>query len=124
MNVPKDIAVIVERGMACLDNNKFWGAPNATRAVIWTLLPGAGDGKPDSIQTLQQSMQIAEQKGVRLAFAMNAVAAQARSTSRVVPAMSVTMAASRPANALSKPDLPALGRPAITTFIPSRNRLP
>lgn len=77
VNVPKDIAAIVERGMACLDNTKYWGAPNATRAVIWTLLPGAGDGKPDPTQTLQESMKIAEQKGVRLAFAMNAVAAQA-----------------------------------------------
>jgi len=77
VNVPKDIAAIVERGMACLDNNKFWGAPSATRAVIWTLLPGASEGKPDPYQTLQQSMKIAEQKGVRLAFAMNAIAAQA-----------------------------------------------
>src|SRR5690606_11098584 len=39
-----------------------------------------------------------------------------RSRSRVVPAMSVTMAASRPARALSRLDLPALGRPAITTL--------
>ena len=77
VNVPKDIAAVVERGMACLDNTKFWGAPMATRAVIWILLPGAGDGKPDPTETLQQSMKIAEQKGVRLAFAMNAVAAQA-----------------------------------------------
>ncbi len=59
---PKDIAAVVERGMTCLDNAKFWGAPNATRAVIWTLLPGAGDGKPDPYQTLKQSTQIGEQK--------------------------------------------------------------
>lgn len=77
VNVPKDIAAIVERGMTCLDNTKFWGAPNATRAVIWTLLPGAGDGKPDPYQTLKQSMQIGEQKGVRLSHALYAVAAQA-----------------------------------------------
>ena len=77
VNVPKDIAGIVERGMACLDNNKFWGAPMATRAVIWTLLPGADEGKPDPYQTLKQSMQIGEQKGVRLAHALYAVAAQA-----------------------------------------------
>ncbi|WP_445116711.1 hypothetical protein [Acinetobacter sp. WZC-1] len=76
-NVPKDIAAIVERGMTCLDNTKFWGAPNATRAVIWTLLPGAGEGKPDPYQTLKQSMQIGEQKGVRLSHALYAVAAQA-----------------------------------------------
>ncbi|ENV31560.1 hypothetical protein [Acinetobacter gerneri] len=77
VNVPKDIAGIVERGMACLDNTKFWGAPNATRATIWTLLPGSGDGKPDPYQTLNQSMQIADQKGVRLAYALNAMTAQA-----------------------------------------------
>ena len=77
VNVPKDIAAIVERGMTCLDNNKYWGAPNATRAVIWTLLPGANEGKPDPYQTLKQSMQIGEQKGVRLAHALYAVAAQA-----------------------------------------------
>ena len=75
-NVPKDIAAIVERGMTCLDNNKYWGAPMATRAVIWILLPGADEGKPDPYLTLQQSMQIGEQKGVRLAHALNAIAAQ------------------------------------------------
>lgn len=77
VNVPKDIAAIVERGMTCLDNTKFWGVPNATRAVIWTLLPGADAGKPDPYQTLKQSMQIGEQKGVRLSHALYAVAAQA-----------------------------------------------
>ena len=47
-----------------------------------------------------------------------------RSTSRVVPAISVTIAASRPARAFSRLDLPAFGRPAITTRIPSRMMLP
>ncbi|AZN68079.1 hypothetical protein [Acinetobacter haemolyticus] len=77
VHVPKDIAGIVERGMACLDNEKYWGAPMATRAVIWTLLPGAGDGKPEPYATMKQSMQIGEKKGVRLAHALYAVAAQA-----------------------------------------------
>ena len=77
VHVPKDIAAVVERGMTCLSNEKFWGAPQATRAVIWTLLPGAGEGKPEPYQTLKQSMQIGEQKGVRLSHALYAVAAQA-----------------------------------------------
>lgn len=77
INVPKDIAPIVERGMVCLDNTKYWGVPNATRAVIWTLLPGANEGKPDPYQTLKESMQIGEQKGVRLSHALYAVTAQA-----------------------------------------------
>lgn len=77
VNVPKDIAAIVERGMACLDNQQFWGTPNATRAVIWTLLPGAGDGKADPYQTLKASMAIGEKAGVRLPHALYAVAATA-----------------------------------------------
>lgn len=77
INVPKDIAAIVERGMACLDNNQFWGAPNATRSVIWTLLPGADEGKPDPQKTMQEAMALGERSGVRLPHAMNAVAAQA-----------------------------------------------
>lgn len=76
-HIPKDIAAIVERSMTCLDNTEYWGAPQATRAVIWTLLPGSGDGKPDPYQTMKQSMQLGEQKGVRLSHALNAVAAQA-----------------------------------------------
>ena len=77
VEVPKDIAAIVERGMACLDNEKFWGTPNATRAVIWQLLPGAEEGKPDPQQTLRDSMAIGERTGVRLPHALYAVAAQA-----------------------------------------------
>ncbi|TCM70820.1 hypothetical protein EC844_10193 [Acinetobacter calcoaceticus] len=77
VHVPKDIAAIVERGMTCLDNSTYWGAPEATRAVIWTLLPGAGEGKADPYQTLKQSMQLGESKGVRLSHALNAIAAQA-----------------------------------------------
>lgn len=94
-NVPKDIAAIVERGMACLDNNKFWGAPMATRAVIWTLLPGADEGKPDPYQTLKQSMQIGEQKGVRLAHALYAVSAQASGDDARIREALRTYAASR-----------------------------
>lgn len=77
VNVPKDIAAIVERSMACLDNTQFWGTPNATRAVIWTMLPGAGDGKPEPYKTLKESIAIGEQAGVRLAHALYATAAQA-----------------------------------------------
>jgi hypothetical protein len=42
----------------------------ATRAVIWTLLPGAGDGKPEPYATMKESMQIGEKKGVRLSHAL------------------------------------------------------
>ena len=45
-------------------------------------------------------------------------------TSRVVPASSDTIAASRLASAFRRLDLPALGAPAMTTLNPSRRRSP
>lgn len=78
VGVPKDIAAKVERAMKCLDNNKWWGTPEATRATIWTLLPGAGEGKGDPWETLKQNMRIADRTGVRLPYAMYAMAAQAK----------------------------------------------
>jgi hypothetical protein len=77
VNVPKDIAAIVERGMKCLDNEKFWGTPLAIRAAIWTLLPGASEGKPDPFQTMKDATRIGERTGVRLPHAIYALAAQA-----------------------------------------------
>ena len=77
VNVPKDIAAVVERGMTCLDNEQFWGAPNAVRAAIWTLLPGADEGKPDPWQVMKNSAAIGEREGVRLPHALYVIAAQA-----------------------------------------------
>ena len=77
VNVPKDIAAVVERGMTCLDNEQFWGAPNAVRAAIWTLLPGADEGKPDPWQVMKSSAAIGEREGVRLPHALYVIAAQA-----------------------------------------------
>ncbi len=78
VGVPKDIAAKVERAMQCLDNNKWWGTPMATRAVIWTLLPGAGEGKGDPWETIKQNMRVADRTGVRLPYALYAMAAQAK----------------------------------------------
>lgn len=77
VNVPKDIAAKVERGMKCLDNEQFWGAPLAIRAAIWSLLPGANIGKPDPFKVMQQQAKLGESKGVRLAHAIYAMAASA-----------------------------------------------
>ena len=77
VNVPKDIAAVVDRGMECLDNEKFWGTPLAVRAAIWTLLPGASEGKPDPFRTMQDMTKVGERNGVRLPHAIYALAAQA-----------------------------------------------
>lgn len=77
VGVPKDIAAKTERAMQCLDNDKWFGVPMATRAAVWNLLPGAGEGH-DPWETLKQSMRIGERKGVRLPHALYAMSAYAK----------------------------------------------
>ncbi len=73
--VPTDIAPLVEKAMNCLDSAKWWGVPQATRAVVWSLLPGASEGK-DVKGTFDTAMTQGEAQGVRLAHVLATVAAQ------------------------------------------------
>lgn len=75
VGVPADVAPQVERAMNCLDNVKWWGAPQAVRAVVWSIIPGADEGK-DVLGTFETAMGIGERKGVRLAHVMAAIASQ------------------------------------------------
>ncbi|MDO9234893.1 MAG: hypothetical protein Q7U28_02520 [Aquabacterium sp.] len=75
VGVPTDTAPLVEKALVCLDNAKWWGVPNAARAVVWTIIPGGSDGK-DVKGTFDLSMRIGEASGVRLAHVLVAVAAQ------------------------------------------------
>jgi len=75
VGVPTDTAPLVERAMGCLDNAKWWGTPQAARAVVWSIIPGGADGK-DVKGTFDANMTLAEAKGVRLPHVMAAVAAQ------------------------------------------------
>lgn len=75
VGVPTDTAPLVERAMGCLDNAKWWGTPQAARAVVWSIIPGGADGK-DVKGTFDANMTLAESKGVRLPHVMAAVAAQ------------------------------------------------
>ncbi|MCQ8895820.1 hypothetical protein NQT62_05125 [Limnobacter humi] len=76
VGVPTDIAPKAERALACLQNGKWWGAPNAARAVVWSILPGASEGK-DIWGTFRLSMTIGERHGVRLAHVMYGLSALA-----------------------------------------------
>jgi hypothetical protein len=78
VGVPKDIAAKVERAMQCLDSNKWWGVPNGVRAAVWSLLPGAGEGK-DPWATMKESMRIGQHEGVRLAYSLYTLSAYAKS---------------------------------------------
>ncbi|HEX4842118.1 MAG TPA: hypothetical protein VFV57_00480 [Limnobacter sp.] len=76
VGVPTDIAPKSERALTCLSNAKWWGAPNAARAVVWSILPGASEGK-DVWGTFRLSMLIGERQGVRLPHVMYALSALA-----------------------------------------------
>jgi hypothetical protein len=75
VGVSMDIPPQVEFAMTCLNNKKWWGAPQALRAAIWSIIPGGGEGK-DIKGTFESSMAIGERAGVRLPHVMAALAAQ------------------------------------------------
>lgn len=74
VGVPTDIAPQAAFAMSCLDNNKWWGVPQATQAAVWSIIPGGSEGK-DIKGTFERSMAIGEAKGVRLSHVVNAIAA-------------------------------------------------
>lgn len=76
VGVPTDIAPQADFAMSCLDSAKWWGVPMALRAAVWSLLPGASEGK-DVAGTLERAMTIGEAKGIRLAHVMATVTAVA-----------------------------------------------
>lgn len=66
----------VEAAMACLDNGKWWGGPQALRAVVLSIMPG-GAQRPDLAALFTASMGQAERSGVRMAHVMAAIGASA-----------------------------------------------
>jgi hypothetical protein len=66
VEVPMDIAAKVGRGAACLDNEKWWGTPDAIQAAIKMTIPSNQSVENDSEQVLADSLQIGLQQGVSL----------------------------------------------------------
>lgn len=80
VGVPLDIPVKAMRGMRCLDNEKWWGMPNAVRSAVWMIVPGSGAGETDAngklIQPkvlLESSVKLAEKSDIKAAFAIAAM---------------------------------------------------
>ena len=65
-HVPLDISLKVGRGAGCLNNEKWWGIPNAIQAAIWVSFPGNTPEGIDPLTMLDQSVQIGLQKGMRI----------------------------------------------------------
>ncbi|MDG9668760.1 hypothetical protein ONV78_13540 [Hahella sp. CR1] len=75
LGVPKNIAAKVERSAACVDDDKWWGAPMAIRATVWSMLPGAEPKGENASLRLAAAAKKGERAGVRLAHVFQALAA-------------------------------------------------
>ena len=79
VGVPRDIAPKAERAAACLDtprgNQRWWGLPKSIRAILWTVVPGLGPEGADPWKELEKAIKIGEHEGVRMSFALTALAA-------------------------------------------------
>ncbi len=65
-NVPLDVAYQVSRGIACLDDQKWWGVPKAIQAAIWVSFPGNKPAGVDPLMLLQRSIQIGLENRMRI----------------------------------------------------------
>ncbi len=72
VGVPMDIAAKVGRGAACLDNEKWWGIPDAIQAAIWVTIPSNRPVGKDPIQILTDSLQIGARQGVFVSLVLAA----------------------------------------------------
>ncbi|ASP39033.1 hypothetical protein CHH28_10240 [Bacterioplanes sanyensis] len=70
VGVPKDIAMKSVRGMQCVDNQRWWGLPQAVQASVWVMLPDNAPAGVDPWQQLQQASAMASDAGVRMAHAI------------------------------------------------------
>lgn len=75
VGVPTDIAPKAGAAAECLNNEKWWGVPQAIKALVWSSVPGASQGK-DVKGAFDKAMTLGEKGGVRLAHVMAATSAQ------------------------------------------------
>ena len=96
--IPLDVPRKAERGLECLNNERWWHVPAALRAAIWTTVPGAAPEGVDPWKVIAEAAEKGGAQGVRLAYAVyiqaavgagkddllkSAIAAQAASMAKV-----------------------------------------
>lgn len=80
--VPTTIPLAAARASLCLSDSRWWGAPMALRAAVWTSIPGSAPSDADPWQLLSNATRLGDAQAVRLAraFAVQANAAAGRDT--------------------------------------------
>ncbi|MES1924678.1 hypothetical protein [Salinisphaera sp. T31B1] len=79
VGVPQDVAAKAGREAECMDNEKWWGIPNALQAVVWLSVPGAAPDGADPWSQLKQAADYGESKGMPMAAMLYAVAGYGQS---------------------------------------------
>lgn len=70
VGVPRDIAVNAGRAASCLNNEKWWGVPQAIEATVWAFVPGTLPEGRDTWESFRQAAAVAERSNMRLAIAL------------------------------------------------------
>lgn len=79
VGVPQDIAARAGRATQCLDNDKWWGVPNALQAVVWLSVPGSAPDGARPWQQLEAAANLGASKGMPMAAMLYAEAGYGRS---------------------------------------------
>ncbi len=75
IGVPKNVGSVVARATNCLENDKWWGAPMALKATVWSMMPGALPEGENAFERLAMADRKGEEAGVRLSHVFHAIAA-------------------------------------------------
>ncbi|MBV1921979.1 MAG: hypothetical protein KUG73_14970 [Pseudomonadales bacterium] len=80
VSVPKNLAPKAIRAAACLDtprgNITWWGLPKAIKALLSSILPGAGEEGVDQWEQMAIASKIGDESGVRISRALMAIGAE------------------------------------------------
>ncbi|MES1924994.1 hypothetical protein [Salinisphaera sp. T31B1] len=79
VGIPQDIAARAGRASQCLDNQQWWGVPDALEAIVWLSVPGNAPEGADPWAQLERSAAIGERQGMALAPMLYALAAYGQS---------------------------------------------
>ncbi len=78
VRVPTDLPAKIARGIACLNNDSWWGVPEALQAAIWLSVPGTLPQGKEPWKLLEHAVSLGDTAGIRLARAIQAQAAEVR----------------------------------------------
>ncbi len=85
--VPLDLPRKADRGLQCLNNERWWHVPMALRAAVWAGVPGSAPEGEDPWKRMAEAAEAGAKTGVRVAQAVYAMSAAAAGKSDVVRAV-------------------------------------